>query len=119
MGPSSIPPLPKLGKKKEEEDRMSDLIHNFTARKRKQDASLEQVANAIPEVAGGLGQPRSDEGSEVQAIVISSLPEMGLTDQLALENVTLAESREVSPAPTAIQVVHPPEQADGRSDRAK
>ena len=105
--------------KEEEEDRMSDLIHNFAARKRKRDASLEQVANAIPEVVEGSGQSRSDESSEVQAIVISSSPEMGLTDQLALENVTLAESREVSPSPMAIQVVHPLEQADGRSDIAK
>ena len=43
---------------------MSDLIHNFAAqkRKRKRDASLEQEADALPEVAGGLGQPRLDEG---------------------------------------------------------
>ena len=44
---------------------------------------------------------------------------MGLNDQLALENVTLAESGEVSPALAAIQVVHPPEQAADQLDRAK
>ena len=55
---------------------MSNLVHNFAARKWKQDVSLEQVANAIPEVARGLGQPRSDDGLEVQAIVISGSPEM-------------------------------------------
>ena len=81
--------------------------------------SLEKAADAIPEVAGGSGQPRLDEGSEVQAIVISGSPEMGLNDQLALENITLAESREASPIPAAIQVVHLPEQATSQSDRAK
>ena len=94
---------------------MSDLIHNFATRKRKQDASLKQAADANPEVAEGSGQPCSDEGSEVQAIIISSSPEMGLNDQSTLENVTLAESREASSILTAIQVVHLPEQ----SDRAK
>ena len=49
----------------------------------------------------------------MQAIVIPSAPEMGLNDQLALENVTLVEFREASPIPAAIQVVHPPEQAVG------
>ena len=98
---------------------MLDLIHNFVARKRKRDAGLEQAADAIPEVDGGSDQPHLEEGSEVQAIVISGLPEMGLNEQPALENVTLEESREASPVPTAIHVVHPPEQATGQSDRAK
>ena len=81
---------------------MSGLIHNFTARKRKRDASLEQATDAIPEVAGGSGQPCPDGGSEVQAIVISRSPEMGLNDHPVLRNVTLAESREASPVPAAI-----------------
>ena len=92
---------------------MSDLIHNFAARKRKRDASFEQAADAIPEVARGSGQPRSDEGSEVQAIVISGLPEMGLNYQPTPKNVALAKSKEASPASATIQVVHPPEQAAG------
>ena len=33
----------------EEEDEMSDLIHNFADQKRKRDASLKQAANALPE----------------------------------------------------------------------
>ena len=45
----------------------------------------------------------------MQAIVISSSLEMGLNDQPALGNITLAESREPSPVPAAIQVVNPPE----------
>ena len=62
---------------------MSDLIHNFATWKRKRDASLKQAADAIPEVPGGSDQPCLDKGSEVQAIVISGLPEMGLNDQPA------------------------------------
>ena len=68
---------------------MSSLVHNFAARKQKRDASLEQAANASPEVAGGSSQPCFDGGSEVQAIVISGSPEMGLNDQPGLGNVTL------------------------------
>ena len=44
---------------------------------------------------------------------------MGLDEQQALENVTLAESRMAFPALTTIQVVHPPEQAAGQSGKAK
>ena len=55
----------------------------------------------------------------MQAIVISSSLEMGLNDQPALGNITLAESREASPVPAAIQVVNPPEQATDQSDRSK
>ena len=61
-------------------------------------------------MAGGLGRSRSDEGSEVPTIVISGWLEIGLNDESASENVSLAESREVFSTPVAIQVVHPPEQ---------
>ena len=98
---------------------MFGLVHNFAARKWKRDASLEQVADAILEVAGGLGQCCPDGGFEVQAIAILGSPETGLSDQPALGNVTLTESRKASPIPIAIQVVHPPEQATGQLDRAK
>ena len=50
----------------------------------------------------------SDEGSEVQVIIISNLLEKGLNNQSDPKKVTLAECREASPAPTAIQMVHPP-----------
>ena len=46
---------PSDWEEEEEEDGMSDLIHNFSARKRKRDAIFEQAADAIPEVAGGSG----------------------------------------------------------------
>ena len=44
---------------------MSGLIQNFAARKRKRDASLEQAADVVLEVAGGSSQPCSDGGSKV------------------------------------------------------
>ena len=98
---------------------MSWLVHNFVARKRKRDASLKKTAVATPEVVRGSGQPCLDGGSEVQAIIISSFPEMGLNDQPGLGNVTLAESREASPVLATFQVVHPAEPATCRLDRAK
>ena len=82
---------------------MYDLIHNFAAQKRKIDANLEQAADVLPNAVGGSGEPRSDEGLEVQAIVILGSPEMGLDDKPTQKNATLVESRKVSPVPTAIQ----------------
>ena len=55
---------------------MSNLVHNFAARKRKREANFKRVVEAIPEVAGG-------EVSDVQAIVITGFSEMGLNDQPA------------------------------------
>ena len=64
-----VPPIfhcsPDREEEKEEEDDMSGLVHNFTARKRKRYVGLEQAVNATPEVAGGSGQPCPDGGSEV------------------------------------------------------
>ena len=51
MGLSNISSSPGLGKE-EEEDGMSDFIHNFAARKRKRDTSLKQAADAIPKWPG-------------------------------------------------------------------
>ena len=34
---------------------MSGLVHNFSARKWKRDASLEQAADVVPEMAEGMG----------------------------------------------------------------
>ena len=98
---------------------MSGLVHNFAARKRKRDAILEQAVNAIPERARGLSHPCSDGGWEVLAIVISGSPEMGLDDQPTMGNITLEESKEASSVPTALQVVHIPEQATSQLDKAK
>ena len=42
-----------------------------------------------------------------------------MDNQLAMGNVTLKESREGSPVPIALQVVHPPDHATGQVDKAK
>ena len=76
----------------------------------KRDASFKRVVDAVPEVAGG-------EGPDMQVIVISGSPEMGSNDHPDLENTTLVESRESSPTPAAIQVIHPPEQVPSRTKR--
>ena len=63
-----VPPIsshpPDWGEE-EEEDGMPNLIHNFAARKWKRDASFKRPTDAIPEVVGGSGQSRLDEGSKV------------------------------------------------------
>ena len=107
-----IPPISRRSPDLEEEegeDDMSGLIHDFTTQKQKRDAMRGQTTGTSPEVARGSSWSGSDEGSKVQAIVISGLPEMGLNDQSAPENVTLVESREASLVLAAIQVIHPPE----------
>ena len=98
---------------------MFGLVHNFSARKWKRDAIFEQAADVILEVAEGSNQPCPDGGSKVQVIVISGSPKTSLNDQLAMGNVTLEESREASPVPAALQVIHPPEQVTGQLDKAK
>ena len=92
---------------------MSGLVHNFTSRKQKRDAILEQVVDVVHEVARGLSQPGLNWGFEVQAIVIPGSPEMSLNDQPVTENITMEESREASLVPAALQVVHPLEEATG------
>ena len=96
----------------DEGDEMSDLVHNFAARKLKRDASFKRVVDVIPEVARG-------KGPDVQEIVILGSLEMGLNDQSDLENTTLVESGEAFPTPAAIQVIHPPEQAFGKLERPR
>ena len=108
-----VPPIsshPSDREKEEEGEEMIDLVHNFAARKRKHDASFKRVVDVVPEVAKG-------EGPNVQAIVISGLPEMGSNDQPNPENATLRESREASPTLATIQVIHPPEQALSQPER--
>ena len=38
---------------------------------------------------------------------------MSLNDQSVTKNVTMKESKEASPVPAALHVVHPPEEATG------
>ena len=56
---------------------MADLIHNFGARKCKRGASFKRATDTTPKVVGEADQHPIGEGSDVQAIVVSDLPEMG------------------------------------------
>ena len=44
---------------------------------------------------------------------------MGSSDQPSLEDVALGEPREVTPIPPALQVIHPLDQTESRSDMPK
>ena len=79
----------------EEEDEMSNLIHNFGAQKRKRGASFERTTNVTLEVMGEAEQYSVGEGSEEQAIVVMDLPEMGFLGQLAVETAHSADLEEV------------------------
>ena len=53
-----VPPIsshPPDWEEEEGEEEMSDLVHNFAARKRKSGASFKRAVDAIPEVAEGKG----------------------------------------------------------------
>ena len=91
---------PKKGRytareEEEEEDEMANLVHNFSARKRKRGASLKRATDAIPEVVGEADQDPTGGGSEEQAIVIMDSQEMGFHGQSASESIPTADSGEV------------------------
>ena len=53
-----VPPIsshPPDWEEEEEENEMSNLVHNFATWKMKRDASFKRVADVIPKVAGGEG----------------------------------------------------------------
>ena len=77
---SWVPPIsnrPLAREEEDEEDEMADLVHNFSARKHKQGASFKRATDATPEVTDKASQQLIGESSNVQAIVVSDLPEMG------------------------------------------
>ena len=55
----------------------------------------------------------------MQAIVIPGSLEMGSSDQLGQEDVTLEEPRGDTAIPPALQVIHPPDRPEIHSDIAK
>ena len=74
----------------EKEEDMTGLLNRHAARKRKQHESSERE----PDQAEGSNRPTTDGDSKMQAIVISSSPEMGSSDQPGPEDVALGEPRE-------------------------
>ena len=59
-----ISSLPPASEKEEVEDEMSNLIHNFGARKRKRGANFKRATDATPEVVGEADQHSAGGGSE-------------------------------------------------------
>ena len=90
---SLISSRPPTREEEEDEDDMPDLVHNFGARKRKRGASFKRVIDATPEVTGEANQQPNDESSDVQAIVVSDLLEMGFHGQSAFEDCSLGGFR--------------------------
>ena len=58
---------------------MTGLLDRYAARKRKRQQSFSSESD--PAQAAGSSQPATEEGSEMQAIVISCSLEPGATDQ--------------------------------------
>ena len=56
--------------KEEEEDEMADLVHNFSAQKRKRGASFKRATDATPEVVGEADQHPTSRGSEGQVMSV-------------------------------------------------
>ena len=77
--PSESKPPSDL-EEEDEEDEMYGLLHRYATRKRKRGAISKSVADSIPEPVGGSSHPATDGNSEVQEIVISSSPKIGLND---------------------------------------
>ena len=74
---SSISSRPPASEEEEEKDETADLVHNFSTRKQKLGVSFKQATSTAPEVVGEADQHPTDEGSDVQAIVLLDSPEMG------------------------------------------
>ena len=55
----------------------------------------------------------------MQAIIIPGSPEMGSSDQPGPGDVALGDSREVTPIPLALQVIHPHDREESRPDTAR
>ena len=94
---------------------MTELIDRYAARKWKRQESSERE----PDQAEGSNRPTTDGGSEMQTIVILGSPEMGSSDQPGPEDVAPGEPREVASIPPALQMIHPPYQAESQPDMPK
>ena len=82
----------------EEEEKMTGLLDLYAARKRKRQESSKRE----PDQAEGSSRPATDEDSEMQAIVILGLPDMGSSDRLGPEDVALGELKEATLIPPAL-----------------
>ena len=115
---SLISSHPPASEEEEEEDEMVDLVHNFDAWKHKRGASFKRATDATLEVVGEADQHSTGEGSDVQAIVVSDLLEIGFHCQSALETAISADLGEVSLTHVEVLEDTPSGQVASRQDKA-
>ena len=84
---------------------MTGLLDRYAAHKRKRQLSSSNESD--PAQAARSSQPASEGGSEMQSIVIPGSLKPGATNQTEPARVTLTESKEADPIPSALQVIHP------------
>ena len=84
------PSWPFASEEEEGEEEITGLLDRYAARKRKRQEDAEREADR----AEGSSWVPTDEGLEMQAIVIMGSLKMGSSDQLGLEDVVLEELRE-------------------------
>ena len=77
---------------------MMGLLDCYASRKWKRQESAKREADH----AKGSNRPSTDEGLEMQAIIILGSPKRGSSDQPGLGGVTLGELGEVAPIPPAL-----------------
>ena len=94
---------------------MMGLLDRYAARKWKRQENAEREADQ----AEGSNRLPTNGGSEMQAIIIPGSPEMGSSDQLGPEDVSLGEQREDTPIPSALQVIHPRNRSESHPNTAK
>ena len=98
---------------------MIGLLDRYATRKRKRQLSSGSESNIAPAQAEGPSQPVAEGGSEVQAIIITSSPELGPTYQTGLTGVARIESKDADPVPSALQVIPPSDWDEGKPSRSK
>ena len=77
---------------------MADLIHNFSAQKRKRGANFNRTTDVTSEAMGEVDQHSVDWGSKEQAIVFMDSPEMSFHGQSAVETAHFSDLEEVPPS---------------------
>ena len=106
---------PDLEEEEEEEEEMTGLLDRYATTKQKRQEGFERE----PDQAEGSNRLITDGDSEMQTIVIPGSPKMGSSDQSGPEDGVVGEPRGVTLIPPALQVIHPPDRAEARSDMPK
>ena len=84
------------------DERMTGLLDSYAASKRKRQLSFDGESDTTPPQIVGPSQPTAEGGSKVQAIIIPSSLESGLTDQTEPVWVARIESKEADPVHSAL-----------------